>query len=163
MVLSSLLIATCYANLYDPHVYPVNGPFFEGWYARITDSDSERSLGVLFGRVLPKPNSPLVNPMTYLSLIRSKGHNESMEVVDIFPAESDISVTVRGGHEVTTNPDVTSPPYFEWIAKPYGYFNVTPNSTVFDFKTSEVRFNGSFGKPVKWSSNGEGRLLNNIY
>jgi hypothetical protein len=23
------------ANIYDPHVYPVNGPYFEGWYCRL--------------------------------------------------------------------------------------------------------------------------------
>ncbi|XP_072046749.1 uncharacterized protein [Amphiura filiformis] len=79
-----------------------------------------------------------------------------MEVIDIFPEEKNISVTVRGGSRVTENPDDPSPPYFEWVARPYGYFNVTPNGTVFDIKAQGIRFNGSFGKPVPWGPNGEG-------
>ncbi len=80
-----LILATldtiAFANNYDPHVYPKKGPFFEGWYARITDGEQSRSLGVLFGRVLPSANSLETDlSSTYLSFLRSKGGNESMEV-----------------------------------------------------------------------------------
>ena len=81
-----------------------------------------------------------------------------MEVIDIFPAEDNISVTVHGGQKVTKDPDNPSPAHFEWIAKPYGYFNVTPNSTVFDFEAQGIRFKGSFGNPVPWGPNGEGKV-----
>ena len=152
------LILTAFANLYDPHVYPNRGPFFEGWYARLTDPENSRSFGVLFGRVLPSSNDNIsAYSTTYLGFLRNRGHNESMEVVDIFPDEGNISVTVRGGHKVTTDPDKTSPAYFEWVAEPYGYFNVTPNSTVFDFQGEGVRFQGNFGKPAEWGPKGEGK------
>ena len=80
-----------------------------------------------------------------------------MEVIDVFPDEENISVTVRGGQELTESPDKTSPAYFEWVAKPYGYFHVTPNSTVFDFQAEGVRFKGYFEKPVPWGPKGEGK------
>ena len=146
------------ANLYDPHVYPNKGPFFEGWYARLTDAENSRSFGVLFGRVLPGSNDTTsAYSNTYLGFVRSRGYNESMEVVDIFPDGENISVTVRGGQEVTADPDKTSPSYFEWVAKPFGYFNVTPNSTVFDFQAEGVRFKGNFETPVQWGPKGDGK------
>ncbi|XP_072046750.1 uncharacterized protein [Amphiura filiformis] len=150
--------AVTFANQYDPHVYPSKGPFFEGWYARIIDTENSRSFGVLFGRVLPASPTSSTSSLstTYLSFVRSKGVNQSMEVIDIFPDEENISVTVRGGSQITGDPDDPSPPYFEWVARPYGYFNVTPNGTVFDFEAQGIRFSGSFGKPVAWGPNGEG-------
>jgi len=49
-----LLIEIIQANLYNPHVYPMVGPFFEGWYCRLTSKDSNKSYGFLFGKVLAK-------------------------------------------------------------------------------------------------------------
>ena len=50
-------VVIIFASQYDPHLYPARGPFFEGWYARMTDLDHTMSFGVLFGEVLPKTNN----------------------------------------------------------------------------------------------------------
>ena len=70
---------------------------------------------------------------------------------------------MRDGNPVTDNPDNKSPAYFEWVARPYGYFNVTPNGTVFDFKAQGVRFRENFGVPVPWGPKGEGSIVLLIY
>lgn len=49
-----ILIGLIQANLYNPHVYPTVGPFFEGWYCRLKAKDSNKSYGFLFGKVLAK-------------------------------------------------------------------------------------------------------------
>lgn len=54
MIIFFVLIALIKANLYSPHVYPKNGPFFEGWYMRMTSDNSKETYGFLFGKVLPK-------------------------------------------------------------------------------------------------------------
>ncbi|XP_033627251.1 uncharacterized protein LOC117290107 [Asterias rubens] len=148
------------ANNNDPHVYPEQGPFIEGWYARITDSSSPRSFGVLFGRVLPKPleegNNSTSPPLTYISIIRSDGNSAPFVVAEAYPDEDTISVTVSGGRPVTGNPDNWSPSHFEWVAKPFGFFNVTPDSTTFDFTIGDDRFSGNFGPPSPWGPHGKG-------
>ena len=42
------------SNLYNPHVFPENGPFFEGWYLRLQDPSKDFKMAVLFGTVLPQ-------------------------------------------------------------------------------------------------------------
>ncbi|XP_072163474.1 uncharacterized protein [Diadema setosum] len=162
-IILAVFTQRCLPNQYDPHVYPEKGPFIEGWYMRLIDADNARSLGVLFGRVLPRGddgNSPGESssdaPDTYLGLIRSNGSDASMVVVEAYPNEDDIEVTVKGGKPVTKNPYLMPSSYFEWTARSYGFFNVTPNSTVFDFTIDEINFSGNFSGPVAWDSSGRG-------
>ena len=49
-----VLISLVQGNLYDPHVYPMVGPFFEGWYCRLSEKNGNKSYGFLFGKVLSK-------------------------------------------------------------------------------------------------------------
>ena len=150
-----------HASQYDPHLYPPTGPFFEGWYTRLTDTDSDRSFGVLFGRVLPTNNqSPSTwdsNPTTYISLVCSKGQGSPMVVVQAYPDEDDIEVTVHG-QPINKDPSLQAPSYFEYVVRPYGFYNVTPNSTVFNFTIDGVTFAGNFTRPLLWDSTGQGEL-----
>ena len=92
-----ILVIPCNCNQYDPHVYPESGPFFEGWYARMTDLENQRSFGVLFGEVLPGSESRRNStPTTYIGLIRSNG-NRPMVAAEAFPNPNEIKVTVRKG------------------------------------------------------------------
>lgn len=122
------------ANQYDPHLFPSEGPFIEGWYSRIIDFESNHSFGILFGQVLLQSHGPHFNyyPQNMLSFIHSKGDGSSMESFAVYPSNDDIEVTVRG-KPVTSNPDFKSPANFEWKVKPYGYFRVTENETRFNF------------------------------
>ena len=160
-----LLLCMCFpcvvCNLYDPHEFPDTGPFVEGWYARIIDDLSSNSFGLLFGKVLPrnsskdKPDESKYPPIM-LNFIHSRGDNDSMESFAVFPALHDIEITVKG-KPVSHDPDFKSPSDFEWNIKPYGYFKVVQNRTIFNFSSVEgVHFSGEFGPPEPWGPNGEG-------
>ena len=167
-MLSVLVMIVCLASLYpdytlqsqyDPHVYPDIGPFFEGWYTRITDIDTGQSFGVLFGEVLPLKNDSSI-PTTYIGLIRSDGDNP-MIAVEAFPIPADICVKVgENGLKVTENPKLKGSPDFEWSVQKFGYYRVTKNKTYFDFTVDGIRFAGSFGSPVSWDYTGRGSYNN---
>ena len=140
---------------YDPHVYPASGPFFEGWYTRITDISSGQSFGVLFGEVLRNKNDSSV-PTTYIGLIRSDGTNP-MVAAEVFPDPVHIHVTVgEDGQKVSKDPKLKGTPDFQWSAKNYGFFRVTEKNTNFDFTVDGIHFTGSFGAPVLWDFSGRG-------
>lgn len=145
-------------NQYDPHLFPSEGPFMEGWYSRIIDFESNHSFGILFGQVLLRRQGPHFNyyPQNMLSFIHSKGDGSSMESFAVYPSSGDIEVTVHG-KPVTSNPDFKSPANFEWKVKPYGYFRVTENETRFNFtNVAGVTFIGVLGPPKPWGPDGEG-------
>ena len=146
------------ANQYDPHLFPAEGPFIEGWYSRIIDSESNHSFGILFGQVITQKQGPHFNPypLNMVSLIHSKGDGTPMESFQVYPSSNDIEVTVQG-KPVTRDPDFKSPANFEWMAKPYGYFKVNERGTQFHFRNiRDVSFSGVFGPPKPWGPNGEG-------
>ena len=145
-------------NQYDPHLFPSEGPFVEGWYSRIIDFESNHSFGILFGQVLLRSQGPHFNyyHQNILSFIHSKGDGSSMESFAVYPSNDDIEVTVRG-KPVMSDPDFKSPANFEWRVKPYGYFRVTENETIFNFTNVRgVTFIGEFGSPKPWGPDGEG-------
>ena len=146
------------ASQYDPHLFPAEGPFVEGWYSRIIDFESNHSFGILFGQVITRKQGPHFNhyPLNMVSLIHSKGDGTSMESFKVYPSSHDIDVTVKG-KPVTRNPDFKSPANFEWKAKRYGYFTVNERETRFNFTNMEgVSFVGVLGPPKPWGPNGEG-------
>ena len=146
------------ANQYDPHVFPADGPFMEGWYARIIDFESNHSFGILFGQVIRRKQGAHLNnyPLNMVSIIHSKGDESSMESFEVYPLSENVEVTVRG-KPVTDDPDFKSPANFEWRAKPYGYFRVNEHETRFNFtNVSGVSFIGVLGPPRPWGPNGEG-------
>ena len=152
------LAALVQSNQYDPHLFPSNGPFVEGWYSRIVDFESNHSFGILFGRVLPRKQDGKFSeyPLNMLSLIHSKGDESTMQSYPVFTSAEDVEITVQG-KPVSGDPDFKSPAHFEWKVKPYGYFNVTENGTIFNFTDVKgVSFIGVLGRPRPWGPNGEG-------
>lgn len=146
------------ANQYDPHLFPTQGPFVEGWYSRIIDFESNHSFGILFGQVMARKEGRHFShyPLNMVSLIHSEGDGTSMQSFKVYPSANDIEVTVQG-KPVTKNPDFKSPANFEWRAKPYGYFRVNEHETRFNFTDIDgVSFIGVFGPPKPWGPNGEG-------
>ena len=153
-------VALVNGNLYDPHLFPAEGPFMEGWYSRIIDFNSNHSFGILFGQVLMKSEGPHFGyyPQNMVSIIHSKGDGTTMDSFSVYPSSEDIEVTVQG-KPVSSDPDFKSPANFQWKAKPYGYFRVNENETRFNFTNMEgVSFIGVFGPPKPWGPNGEGWL-----
>ena len=75
--------------MYDPHEYPAQGPYFEGWYSRFEDSSSKNSFGLLFGKVLAAPSavsepSENIYP-AYCSILFDKGDGTPIQAFDGFP------------------------------------------------------------------------------
>ncbi|KAL0477203.1 SDX1 [Acrasis kona] len=105
------VLSYSYCSEYDPHVFKKAGPWFEGWYTRITDHANERSLAVINAMFLNKNTST----SGYLALMFHDNRGEAMEVWEAFPSELDVSLC--DDREVTKNPDLKTPPCFRWNAK----------------------------------------------
>lgn len=153
------LFSLTYANQYDPHVFPAEGPFVEGWYSRILDFESNHSFGILFGQVMSRDKDPIFGQYdlnNVVSLFHSRGDDSSMEVFQGSPSNDDVEVTSLG-KTVTTDPDFKSPASFEWKAKSYGFFRVDEQETRFNFTNfNGVSFIGVLGPPNPWGPYGEG-------
>ncbi|XP_071944147.1 uncharacterized protein [Antedon mediterranea] len=156
IVIVSVILCLAQGNQNDPHVFPEEGPFVEGWYARLVDEHMQQSYGVLFGRVLNYTDTEY--PLTYLGILKSSNCTGSISAKEAYPDLKDISVKLNGTKEVDRNPAFYSPPpaNFIWKATQNGYFNVSENQTNFDFTIEEIRLEGKFGKPTFWKSDGTG-------
>ncbi|XP_074642168.1 uncharacterized protein LOC141899642 [Tubulanus polymorphus] len=142
------------SNLYDPHVYPRRGPFFEGWYIRITDEANSRSVAVLFGLVLPGSTSNGKPAM--ISFLKTE-KDGFLQQYNAFPPADSIDVTVRNGQPVTEDPNIGSPDAdFTWGSNEYGFIHVSNEKTVFNFTVGNVNFRATIGSPVPWAEKGYG-------
>ena len=146
------------ANQFDPHVYPKNGPFFEGWYMRIVDFEKRNSFGILFGHVLPKPVGQTVEPKVLASLLlRTNCSSQNVCALNSTNVTCDVknlNVTVKNG-PVVANPDDKSPSFFSW-KPPFGFFMQHGNRTSFQFDFGKYVFRAKFGATVPWGPDGEG-------
>ena len=151
-------LSLTYCNLYDPHVFPSKGPFFEGWYIRIVDTDRELSFGVICGLVKPQdPKSKL--PVGYVGLLYSAGETDSKLVhIDTYPSQESIFITVQN-QPVKHDPDYLSPPDFAWIAAD-GALNMTvkPGVAYFSVTSPEGNFSATLKHPTPWGTDGKGPM-----
>ncbi|XP_061197047.1 uncharacterized protein LOC133205288 [Saccostrea echinata] len=148
-------------NRFDPHVFPQRGPFFEGWYIRLIDSDNGNSIGLLFGQVLPDVSKSVNNypPVLCSILVRSC----SVTGCKLFSHDatfnsSDVKVRVKG-KPVDKNPDISSPANFTWLAKnsvSFVFFRSNVSSSSFRVKFGNVSLDGELSSPIPWGPDGEG-------
>ena len=135
--------ALCY---YGPHLFPSQGPFFEGWYIRIIDFSSNQSFGLLFGKVLPENAEELKNLAVVGALIDTNGHLKSYDEV-LNP--EDVSITIHG-EEVKEDPGYMSPPDFEWVVPSRVSIKIRENRSTFRVRVAEIEFEGVIGSPLPW-------------
>jgi len=154
VTLSAVSPALC--NQYDPHVMPVKGPFFEGWYMRLIDHSKDLSLGVLFGSVVPEDKSK-ASKLNFVGLLRSTSDDGLLKDYNAFPEE--VSVTVKDGRPVVENPDRASPVDFTWSYSG-GFIRVTEEETLVNVTIDNVRFTALIGRPHPWGPNGIGPMNN---
>lgn len=152
-----LSVATM-GSLYNPHLFPATGPFFEGWYTRISNTDSGASFGVIFGNVLPAhTNANASRPPVYLSIMRSGVDGGSMVSADCIPRHT--TTTIRGA-PVREDPNFLGEAAFEWnalgAAGSTSHFVVRANRTEVDFRCGSVTFTATIGAPVPWAAAGRG-------
>ncbi|KAL4224032.1 hypothetical protein ACF0H5_017489 [Mactra antiquata] len=161
LVVTILMTSQSLGSLYDPHLFPQKGPFFEGWYMRIIDYDSNQSYGLLFGSVLPTDSHNVSGPLVLASILmrrcEQQGGCKLMSVNGEF-SPINLNITARG-KQVTKNPDTRSPPDFKWMVNSKnngGYLEQKGETTTFTFKLGELAFRGEATKPVPWNSAGTG-------
>ncbi|KAL3859385.1 hypothetical protein ACJMK2_009608 [Sinanodonta woodiana] len=156
-----LLTVGLNGNHFDPHLFPKTGPFFEGWYMRITDFDRRDSLGILFGQVLPKQGINTSEPLVLASILRRENcQNRVCQLVSynaIFtPAQTKVTVN---GKPVVSNPDDASSANFQFemnSGSEGGLFIQNANSTTFYFRIGNLSLKGELGPNVPWAPNGGG-------
>lgn len=73
-------------SLQEPHVFPKRGPFFEGWYTRVQDIDSDRSFAVVVARILGQ--SAIARPAMsgYAALLHRAPERPNLIVTESFPS-----------------------------------------------------------------------------
>ena len=147
-------------SLYDPHVIPTQGPFFEGWYLRILDLERQDSLGLLFGNVLPANSSN--DPLVVMSLLQRKcdsdRNNCVLKSLDGKYNSNELKINVNG-HPVSADPDLRSPANFRWEvngAHGGGFFQQKGNKTTFSLKLADVLFRGEIIHANPWNADGTG-------
>ncbi|XP_050397982.2 uncharacterized protein LOC126815922 [Patella vulgata] len=147
------------SNQFDPHVLPKYGPFFEGWYLRITESHSPVRFGLLFGHVIPEDASSVTPRVLATILYKTCLDGDCpLKSIDAFFNFSSVNITTKG-HRVTKDPDDESPVNFEWVASSnssMATFKVVNDSTYFDFKLNGARLSGKVGSHIPWGPHGEG-------
>lgn len=159
------------ASLYDPHLFPRpdKGPFFEGWYMRVTDQFSRDSFGLLFGSVLPSSSRNISGPLVVASILlrRCDVTSDTCKLISIDGkfTTNDLDITVNG-QDVTTNPDKGSPPNFKWQVNNGthgGFFEQNGGKTTFNFRVGDLTLRGEANDPCYWNEAGtgpEGWLIN---
>jgi tocopherol cyclase len=105
--------APSYGN--NPHVTSGPGPWFEGWYTRVTDIGGSRSIAVIVASSVLK--GEYYTPGQYLpgkvNVLISEGDGAPTLSYTVFPEET---MALVDGEPVTENPGLSSPANFEWIA-----------------------------------------------
>ncbi|RUS75128.1 hypothetical protein EGW08_017112 [Elysia chlorotica] len=158
-------------NNMDPHVYPPYGPFFEGWYLRVIDTNVNASFGFLFGLVLPAAGENITTEMKSRSLIFPVPSEDIpllcvSILVNAADAQklgsptgcfdpSDYSV-LKDGKPVEQDPDDKTPPEFEVRLASNLSYTVTPSGSNFSVRIGEHTFQGETTSPVPWGPGGEG-------
>lgn len=112
-------------SINDPHVPTTPGPWFEGWYFRVSDADGSGSVAVIVASHLPKGETytPGMALPGYINVLISEGDGAPTRSFTAFPQETRSLVA---GEPVSRNPDFSTDSNFEWIAEGYG--SVTEDS-----------------------------------
>ncbi|MEY4063948.1 MAG: hypothetical protein RIR26_156 [Pseudomonadota bacterium] len=110
-------------SLIDPHVLPEKGPWFEGWYVRITPaSGTDRSFGAIVGSYLPPQKSRYdaesVGLPGYVSILDSGFSGSSLRAYEEFPSTT--RMFSQRSNPVERDPLPRTPASFRWTADGLG-------------------------------------------
>ena len=105
----------------DPHVPSGTGPWFEGWYTRVSDDGGSRSVAVIVASYLPKGETYVPGEYLpgYINVLASEGDGAPTLSYTVFPEKT---MALVNGKPVTENPVISCKKEsdFEWIAEGYG-------------------------------------------
>lgn len=104
---------------HNPHVPPGPGPWFEGWYTRVSDSNGSRSVAVICASHLPKGQSyqPNASLPGYVNVLVSEGNGAPTYSYTAFPSRTERRMK---GDWVRPTSDFSAPAEFEWVAEGFG-------------------------------------------
>ncbi len=132
----------------NPHVTGKSGPFFEGWYYRITDPASGRRIAVIVASYLlpgQRYEPGMFMPGYLAVLINKDGGSESIE---LFPQQTQL---LKGGVPVNEYFLFNQPADFEWKSE---YGSITQKTIDIDVPCSLSLHAGIEGR-IPWDDSSE--------
>ena len=146
------------ANQYDPHLLPLKGPQFEGWYIRVVDFDNEISFGILWGTVVPE-NYKAGRNLDYAGILyQPNDAHRRLQSYNFFPSQPRLKCTVKDGYRVTRDPNQSSPPNFNCAATRTVNITIKPFETFIHIDLDEAFFSAKISLHTPWGTNGEGPM-----
>ncbi len=103
----------------NPHTPTGPGPWFEGWYTRVTDIGGSRSIAIIGASSLPKGEyfTPGQYLPGYINILISEGDGKPTLSYSVYPENT---MSLIDGIPVSANPKPYSISEFEWIAEGFG-------------------------------------------
>ncbi|MFZ9518864.1 MAG: hypothetical protein ACO3A4_00140 [Silvanigrellaceae bacterium] len=113
-------------SLLDPHRLPDRGPWFEGWYVRITpDSATQQSLGVIVGSYLPpgeaRTDAESKGLTGYAAVLDGGSSGQPLRSFEVFPKNT--KLFLNHSDIVNRDPAPTGKASFRWTAEGVGEFS----------------------------------------
>jgi hypothetical protein len=110
-------------SLLDPHRLPKQGPWFEGWYIRITPAaGTQRSLGLIVGSYLPKgvlrTEAEAGGLTGYAALLDGGSEGKPLRAFEAFPPRT--RLYLNRSDIVHRDPAPLGKPSFRWAAEGIG-------------------------------------------
>lgn len=116
------------ASPFEPHRLPDNGPWFEGWFTRLTDVEKNRSIALICGS-LQKKGSKMFDS-SWVALLATTPEGQ-MYTEQVFPDQESIIIT-DNGQPVTRDPKMNIPASFEWKSS-MGFLRFNGNVSCINF------------------------------
>ncbi|NBO38529.1 hypothetical protein EBU99_08085 [bacterium] len=112
-------------SLADPHKLPATGPWFEGWYVRMTPtSGTDRSLGAIVGSYLPPGERRSAKEETglsgYAAILDGGSAGSALRSFEAFPNNSRLFLNTSDA--VNRDPAPGGPASFRWASEGVGEF-----------------------------------------
>ena len=103
----------------NPHIPGGPGPWFEGWYTRVSDVAGSRSIAVIGASSLPEGQyfTPGQYLPGYINVLVSEGDGAPTKSFTVFPEQT---LSRVDGEPVSQNPLPLAPADFEWTAEGFG-------------------------------------------
>lgn len=119
LVFFAIIIGNPALAFQNPHAPAGPGPWFEGWYTRISDQDGSRSLAVIVGSHLPEgeeyqPGECLPG---YIQILFSEGDGFPVQTYEAFP---ECTYALIDGKPVDRTQTRNAQSDFEWTGIGYG-------------------------------------------
>ncbi|MBN2108989.1 MAG: hypothetical protein JW832_16305 [Deltaproteobacteria bacterium] len=117
--------ASAIESIHDPHVPARPGPWFEGWYFRVSDAGGSRSVAVIVASHLPRGETYVPGMVLpgYINVLICEGDGAPTLSFTAYPQQTQSLVA---GRPVSATPRLAPAPDFEWVAEGFG--SVTEDS-----------------------------------